>query len=160
MSFLEKKLLQKTELTAFNTTSETPEGVNVPTRPHAFENWKSYINQTFRELSQHTMNRCLNQCDYDIALMGGRKTPFNDHAQYECSQDCKVRWLSPYHQSTRLADFKAQGEYERCLKGDTNVDMESQDVFECKRVMFNSYMDNMIESEQEYLRQAMSKFSN
>jgi hypothetical protein len=159
MSILERKLFQKQDLIPFLPPTEPKVEENIPPRQHAFETWQMYINTTFQELSNQTYSRCVNQCKYDVALMGGRKTPINELAEFDCAQDCGMRWLSPFTKYTEMAHAKAEREFERCIKNDNHFDLETKDLLECKRTMFNSYMDSILDYEQEYLKQALEKYS-
>ena len=159
MSILERKLSLKKDLSAFHPADEPEPVENIPPRQHNFHNWQQYINGTFGELSLNTYSRCLNQCKYDISMMAGRKSPFNDNADFYCSEDCKVKWLVPFQRCTKIAEIKAQRDYELCMKNDQQFEIETKDLLECKRVMFNSYLDSVLDSEQDYLKAALEKYS-
>ena len=159
MSLLERKLSQKKEFIAFHPPGEEGKIENIPKNQHNFHDWQQYINGTFGELSQRTYLACLNQCNYDLSMMGGRKAPINDHAEIYCSHDCSIRWINPFNRYTQLANSKSEKDFEKCLKADNQVEIEPKDLLECKRVKFFSYLDSVLDYEQEYLKLALEKYS-
>lgn len=159
MSILERKLQEKKELIPFHPPSEPTIEENIPPRQHAFETWQLYINTTFSELSDQTLNRCVSQCEYDVSMMGGRKSLSNEHSLFNCQQECNYRWKTPFIKYTQIAHAKAERDFQQCIKNDNHFDMETKDLLECKRVMFNSYLDSILDYEQEYLQQALEKYS-
>ena len=159
MSLLEKKLSVVRKLIPFHPIAESEPEQNVPPRQHNFENWQTYINSTMDDLSRQTYLRCQNQCKYDVTMMLGKKVDINENAEMLCNKDCSVKWLSPFYRYTGLAHSKAEKDFQICLKGENKFEMESKDLLECKRVMFNSYLDSVLEFEQQYLQTALEKYS-
>ena len=159
MSILERKLLEKKVLIAFHPPNEVPVPDNIPPRQHSFEPWQNAINSTFSQLSEQTLLRCINQCNYDLSMMVGKKASFNANSESRCKDSCDSKWLSPYFKYTKLAQEKAQKDFELCLKADNQFEVEPKDILECKRVMFNSYLDSVLDYEQDYLKIALEKYS-
>jgi hypothetical protein len=159
MSVLERKLSGKKEFVSIHPTGDLPEDINIPPRMHSFELWQGYVNSSFSELARETFNRCASQCEYDVAMMYGKKVSHNKQAENTCHSSCAYQWNNPYYQSVENSQIDAKKEFEKCLKGNKQFDIEPNDMLECKRVMFNTYLDSMLGAEQEYLKLALEKYA-
>lgn len=159
MSFLESKLTRQPPRQSFHPAGETPVDDYIPPRMHSFDYWQGFVNKSFHDLQRNTLGRCIKQCEYDLSFLYGRKVGDNDNAMINCGGDCGQRWGSQFTDAVKNAERVASNVFNSCLKENNNFDTESKEILQCKKEMFNAYLDTMLDAEENYLRRALEKYS-